>query len=159
MTASPRRPRRPFTVVIRLALLAAFLWSVALVIGAVTIPVYDSEAYVGSAGVAAGSGQVLHQTSSVTHTSATLVQVNGSHALGVAAFPLLVTLLVAVAIGRPRSGRVAAVVAWVCIGMLVVFTFLSMLTNGTFMLPVCGALTLACALHSGRAWGTTTAPL
>ena len=159
MTASSRRPRRPFTLAIRLVLLAAFLWSVALVVGAVTIPVYDSEAYVGSASVAAGSGQVLHQTGSVTHTSATLVQVNGSYALAVAAFPLLVTLLVALAIGRPRSGRVAAVVAWVCIGMLGLLTLLSMLTIGVFLLPVVSALTLACALHSGRAWGVTTAPL
>lgn len=159
MTASSRRPRRPFTLAIRLALLAALLWSAALVAGALTIPVYDSEAYVGSASVAAGSGQVLHQTGSVTHTSATLVQVNGSHALAVAAFPLLVTVLVALAIGRPRSGRMAAAFAWVCIGMLGILTLLSMLTIGTFLLPVCGALTLACALHSGRAWGITTAPL
>jgi hypothetical protein len=159
MTASPRRPRRPFAVAIWLALLAAFLWSVALVIDAITIPVYDSEAYVGSASVAGGSGQVLHQTGSVTHSSATLVQGNGTHVLAVAAFPLLVTLLVALAIGRPRSGRVAAVVAWVCIGMLGILTFLSMLTIGVFMLPVCCALTLACALHSGRAWGITTPPL
>jgi hypothetical protein len=152
MNASARHAWRPFTAGIWGAWVAALLWSVGLAVAAVTWPVYSSDAYVGSATVAAGSGEVLRQTSSTSHTSATLLAVNGSSALFAAALPLVITLLVGIALLRPRSGRAAAVLAWVCVCLLGVFTLLSMLTIGLWLLPVTDALTLACALHTGRAW-------
>ena len=85
----------------RLALFGAVLWSIALIVGAFTVPMYDSDAVSSSA---SGSG-----------STATLVEVNGRSCLTYVAIPLVVTLVVAALLWHRRPARRSLLVcAWVC---------------------------------------------
>ena len=105
-------------------LVFAGFWGLALVIAAVTVPVYSS--------------------------GGTLTEVNGDGILAVVAIPLLVTVGVALALRhRYRTGRRGpGVVAPMLTGLVLIFCVLGMLTIGVFVLPVAIALVVACALAS-----------
>ena len=102
----------------------ATLWSVGLLVGAATVPVYSS--------------------------GGTLTGVNGDGVLAIVAIPLVITVGVAFALWhRHRTGRMGpGVIAPVLTGLVLVFCVLGMLTIGVFVLPVAIALVVACALAS-----------
>lgn len=109
----------------------AVVWSMVVVIGAFTVPVYSGES------VSSDGGPPVA-------TSATLVAENGLGSAFVVAVPLLVALLVGVflALVPWPAGRV---VAWILTGLLGAFTLLAMMTIGIFLLPVTVGLVVACA--------------
>ena len=111
------------------ALALGFAWSCALIVGAFTLPAYSSDG-------SNGSG------------SATLVEENGAHVVGVIAIPFVVTLLVACALWKRRALRSAGPTAWTITVLLVVFNVLALLSIGLFVLPVTICLVVACAQHN-----------
>jgi hypothetical protein len=117
------------------ALAFAGLWGVGLLVAAVTVPVYSRSTV---------------SASGVVESSATLTEVNGDGILAVVAFPLVVSLGVALALvyryqtSRPGPGVVAPVLT----GLVLILCLLGMLTIGVFVVPVAVALVLACALAS-----------
>ena len=117
---------------VRIALGAAALWSLALVVAAVTVPLYS-----GDTATADSSG-----TSSSIHTTATLVEVNGWWGLVVAGLPLAASVVVAVLLLGVRR-RPAVIVAAVLVALLGVLTVLSLLTIGIFIAPVTAGLGVA----------------
>jgi len=123
--ADVRRGRWAFGLTV-----AAFAWAVALVVGAVLVPVYDVE------------------DSSSGSSSATLVGENGLGVLLPVAFPVVVAAVVWVALHRKcsRGSRPAEVVAWVLVGVLLLGCMLAMLTIGIFVLPVAVLLAVAAVL-------------
>ena len=118
----------------RIALAGATLWSLALVVAALTVPVYS------------GESESTDSTGATvtTSTSATLVGENGWWGLVVASVPLVACLVVAALLLGPggRTARVAAVVVVVLLG---IGTLLGMLSIGIFVLPVTVALAVAVA--------------
>ena len=150
MNASLERPARPHRRAVWASVVVALLWSIGLLVAAVTFPMYDSEAVTGST-VIGGAEAGPHTTTTISHSTATLVEVNGVQALAFMALPLLVSLVVAVALLRPRPGRVARLVAWGVTGALGVLT---MLTVGPAMVPVTGCLLVACAFDLGARQGS-----
>ncbi|MCW2795929.1 MAG: hypothetical protein JWM79_1426 [Nocardioides sp.] len=111
-----------------LSLCGAVLWSVGLIIGGYTVPVYD---------VSGGHGR--HHT--VGH--ATLVGENGNGVLIALALPLAITVVVGTLLMLSRrpwalisAGSLTAVLAFV--------NLLAMLTIGIFIVPVTAALVIAC---------------
>jgi thiol:disulfide interchange protein len=108
----------------------AVVYSAGLVVAGFLVPVYSTESV--SSGGAVSEG------------TATLVAENGIGVVFVLGIPLLVTLLVGAAL-RDSSRRGMLPVAWTLTGLLAVFNLLAMLTIGVFVLPVTGALALACA--------------
>jgi hypothetical protein len=117
---------------VRIALVAAALWSVALVVGALTLPVYSGDvAGTGSTGATFGGS-----------TGATLVEVNGWWGLVLASVPLAASVLVAALLLGP-GGRAAQVAAAVVVALLGGLTVLSLLTVGLFLAPAVVALGLA----------------
>jgi hypothetical protein len=119
----------------------ATLWSAGLLAGAATLPVYGS-----STTVSTRHGVM----STVTHPSKTLVEVNGSRILEIIAIPLAASLLVGVALLRPRAGWVAHWVAWVLTGVVGLLSLLAILTIGLAIVPVTMLLAAACALDLMR---------
>lgn len=113
----------------RALLIAAAVYSVALIVGGFLVPVYTSESVTSSGAIA--------------RESQTLVEVNGAWVLVVLTIPLLVTIGVAASLRRGPSGRLAA---WLLVFALGVFTVLSLLSIGLFVLPVTLTLVIACAL-------------
>jgi hypothetical protein len=112
-------------------LLLAAVYSIALVVGGFIAPVYSTSSSSSSGDDATGTD--------------TLVGVNGRGVVFDLLIPLLVTVLVAVALLlRPR--RRAMTVAWTLTGLLAAFNLLAMLSIGIFILPVTGALFVACRL-------------
>lgn len=123
---------------VRIALAVATLWSLALGVAALTVPVYSSES-----STADSSGAV-----SSAATSATLVEVNGGWGLVVAGLPLAACLLVAALLLGP-GGRAAQVAALVVVGLLGVVTVLSLLSIGLFLAPAVAALGVAVLVTLG----------
>ena len=107
-----------------IVLAIAALWSVGLLVAAVTVPVYN--------------------------TGETLTEVNGAGALGAVAITLVVTAAVALAIWRRRwAGRLGAgPSAWTLCVLLLLFCLISGFSIGLFVLPVAIALVVGCALAS-----------
>jgi len=139
MTEQPGRLGR----VPRVALITGTVWAVALVVAGFVAPVYDS-AGVSSSGAA-------------THTTKTLVEVNGAAVVVVLAVPLLLTLLVA-GLLRLRSHRWALVLAWSLTGLLAVFNLLAMLSIGAFVVPVTLSLMVACFSSAPTATSVAAVP-
>lgn len=112
----------------RVALVFAGVYSLVLVVAGFVAPAYSTQGSSSSGGVSRGS--------------ATLVAVNGVGVLLVLAIPLLLTLAVGAALllGRPW-GRA---LAWTLTGVLAVFNVLALLSIGVFVVPVTGALAVAC---------------
>jgi hypothetical protein len=117
----------------RISLVIALLWGAGLVVAAILAPVYQSS------GVSSSGG--------VTDEPATLVGVNGWHALLVAGAPLAASVVTGWSLWR-RPGRPGAgVLAWAVTGLLICFNFLAILSIGVFILPVTLALAIACGTH------------
>ena len=116
----------------RIALVVATLWSLALVVAALTVPVYSGEAV--------GADSAGGATS--TSTSATLVEVNGWWGLAVGVIPLAVSLVVGALLLGP-GGQAPRLVALVIVLLLGIATVLSLLTVGIFIAPVTAALGIA----------------
>ena len=106
------------------ALLIAFVWSAAILVGAFTVPAYSSD----------GSGA----------GSQTLVGENGTGVAVTISVPLAVTAIVATSIWRRRRAAGPGAVAWTLTSLLAAFNVLAMLTIGVFVLPVTVALVVAC---------------
>ena len=113
------------------ALVVAGLWSLVIIVAGFTLPVYASES---------GSSSGV-----VTDGSRTIVGVNGPVAIIVVCVPLLATLLVwGTLVLRARlHTRAAAPVAWLLVGMLAVFTLMSIVSIGVAVVPVTLALVVA----------------
>lgn len=112
------------------SLSVAWAFGLALVVGAFVAPVYHSE----------GSSS----SGATTHGSATLVGENGVGVGLIAGLPLVVALLVGGAL-CVRSARAGITMAWAITGVLVVFNVLALLSIGIFVIPVTGALVVACS--------------
>jgi hypothetical protein len=134
-----------------IALAVALAWSVALLIAAVTVPVYSGT---GTAG-GSGSSAVV-----ITHTSATLVGENGFAVLAVIAVPLLIVLAVGYLLWRRASDPAggAGALAWTLTALLAAGNLLAMVTVGIFVLPVTVALVVACALSRPRPGSAGASP-
>jgi len=126
------------------AVVAAAVWAIGLVVAAFRLPVYGSAIYSSSATPTSISPET------VLRTSQTLVEVNGFIAAVEMAVPLVATLVVAAAL-RAGVHRVTLALAWTSTGLLAVFNLVGMLTVGVLMLPVTGALVLACVMASRTA--------
>lgn len=113
----------------------AFAWAVALVIAAMSLPVYSGSRSDG------GTGGIT----TTTTTTTTLVGENGLGVLGVVVLPAVLTVLVWLALHRrcSRGSASSGWAAWGLVGLLWVFCLLAALSVGVFALPV--ALLLACA--------------
>ena len=118
----------------RIALASATLWSLALVVAALTVPVYS------------GESQSTDSTgaTNTTSTSATLVSVNGWWGLVVASLPLVACLVVGALLLGP-VGRGVKVAAVVVVALLGVGAVLSLFSIGIFVLPVVAGLAVAVA--------------
>lgn len=120
----------------RVSLLIALAWAAGLVAVALVAPVYES------AGVTSQG--------TVTHGSETFVAVNGWGAMAWVSAPLIAAAVTAYALWR-RAGRAGAgVLAWTVTGLLACFSLVAILTIGVFVLPVTGALIVACSARGGR---------
>jgi hypothetical protein len=122
----------------RIALAAATLWSLALLVAALTVPVYSE-----SSSTTTSDGSSMEET-----TSATLVEVNGTAVLVTLAIPLVASLVVAVVLfarQRVAEGRGAwlGVVAWLAVAVCGALALLGLLSIGVFVLPVAVALAVA----------------
>jgi hypothetical protein len=126
--------RRPSPAPIALA--AAGAWGCLLVAAAFLVPVYQDSVAASPTG---GAGRF----------SRTLVGVNGPGSALVVAVPLLATGLVAAAL-LLRRGRAGLALGWTVTGLLAVFDLLSMLSIGIFLVPVTGALVVACVYTAPR---------
>lgn len=119
-----------------MALAVALMWSAGLMVAAAVAPVYGS----------------MTETSSgtVTHGSATLVDVNGPAVLLPVGVPLLATVLVGCALWRRDASGGAGPFAWTFTVLLAGFNVVAMASIGLFMLPVSAALGVACAMRQAR---------
>jgi hypothetical protein len=135
-----------------ISLAVALAWGTVLVIGAVLVPVYQSAS--GSSSPTMTNGSASGSSSgTMTNGSATLVGVNGLGALLVAGVPLAAAVVTGWALWRRGGQSGAGVLAWVVTGLLVCFNALAMLSIGVFVIPVSGALIVACITHGGRSRG------
>src|SRR5215211_1474951 len=121
---------------------AAVLWGLALLVGALTLPVYSGM----STSVACPGCPAVSERS-----TSTLVEVNGAGVLLVVALPLVISLLVGAALWR----RASLAGAWVLVGLTWLFTFLTMVSIGMFVAPAALLLTIATALGRER-WANAT---
>ncbi len=113
-----------------ITLVLALAYGALLVLAGFTVPLY--------------SEQSVTSSGDVTNGTASLVAVNGLDVLFVLAIPLVITVGVGLALW-PQVRRGGLPLAWTLTGLLVVFTFLAMLSIGVFVLPVTIALVVACA--------------
>jgi hypothetical protein len=125
-------------------LLAAALWSVGLIVAALTVPAYESLTANTGSGTTGSSGQ-LHEA---VQSSRTLVAENGPKVLILVGIPLVVVALIALALWlRRRTGKQGvSVVAWLLAGLLLALALLSALTIGPFVLPAGAMVIAACSL-------------
>jgi hypothetical protein len=121
--ADPSPTERRNRVAIHLTLAAA-IWSFGLVIAAVALPVYETTTTTSVAGT--------------TFINTTLVAGQGAWVLIPVLVPLVITGGVALALRRRRAGAGVrhSQIAWASVGLLVVFSLLSILSIGGFVLPV-----------------------
>ena len=117
----------------RISVAIALVWGIGLVIAALALPVYQSSGESSSGGSTGGS--------------ATLVAVNGWHALIVAAVPLAAAVVIGCALWRRAGRQGAGVLAWIVAALLIGFTVLGMLSVGALILPATIALVVACINH------------
>jgi len=108
----------------------AVIWSLLLVVAALTLPVYGTSSSSSTAGGA----------TTTTAGTATLVGVNGIGVLIVIGFPLVISLVVAWALAARRRR-----LGWIVTGVLCFFTVISLMSIGLFVAPVTLALVVACA--------------
>lgn len=149
LRASADRPTRAL-------LRAAGLWSVGLVVAAVLAPIYQSTSVSSSSSPGATGGPPTSPTQSYTHTSATLLQVDGLKAVAIAVLPLVATALVAFALSRRRNATLGAgPLAWTVTWLLGIAALVGMLSIGPFIVPVAILNAVAC----GRSAGSSTRPL
>lgn len=120
----------------RIGLAIAVVWAAALPFMAFVAPVYQWESE--------------DSTGVVTHGSDTLVGVNGTYALMLAAVPLVLVIATMLALRVRGRRRGAGTAAWTLTGLSAVFSIIAVLSIGPFVLPVVGCLIYACAAH-GRA--------
>jgi hypothetical protein len=123
-SARPRRIRK-------VALSFALVWSVAVLVAGFTVPMYSEETETSSG--------------SISGTD-TLVGENGSGIIIVLLVPLVVSILVTLCL-MARRVRGAIVVAWILTAALCGLTVLALLSIGIYLLPVAGALMVACAVE------------
>jgi hypothetical protein len=128
----------------RISLAIALVWGIGLIIAALALPAYQSSGASSSGASAVGS--------------ATLVAVNGWHALIVAAAPLTAAVLTGSALLRRAGREGAGVLAWIVVGLLIGFTVLGMLSVGVFVLPATIALVVACINHGLPPRGVVARP-
>jgi hypothetical protein len=119
----------------RIAVGIAALWSVGLLVAALTVPVYE---------------RVTLTASGSMESSATLVDENGGWVLMVVAIPLVVVAGIALALERRRRvGRSGAgPFAWATCVVLLLFCLITGFSIGLFVLPIALTLVAACALAS-----------
>jgi hypothetical protein len=112
----------------------AVAWGLALIAGALLVPVYD--------------GETTTSAGAVTTSSATLVGENGAGVLAAVGLPVVLALLVWLALHRKctRASARAGTVAWWLVGLLLAFCLVSAFTIGVFVLPLALALAGAAAL-------------
>ena len=120
------RPGRPPSV----ALLLAAVWGLGLIVAGFVVPMYRTTSE--------------STTGEVTYGSDTLVGVNGPGVVVVLAVPFVLTVLVGCAL-LLRAHRGALLAAWTLTVMLAMFTLLTMMSIGFFVVPVTAALIVACA--------------
>jgi hypothetical protein len=115
--------------------IAAFAWSVLLVVAAFTVPIYS-----GAESAVSSSGSIQSVA-----TSSTLVAVNGQWVLIPIFVPAVITLLVWIALHRKcsRGSNLASFVAWALVGLLAVFCLVAAFTIGVFIVPVAALLAYA----------------
>lgn len=148
-TESVLRTDRPTRVLLG----AAALWSVGLVVAALTVPAYSSTS-ASSSSPSSPFGASGHPTTTpsahVMHTSATLVQVSGFAVLAPVSLPLLAVVVVAFVLWRRRKSETpgAGWLAWAVTGVLFGVALLGMLSIGLFIVPVAVMLAVACARSS-----------
>ena len=135
-------------VTTKVMLAGAALWSAALVVASLTLPVYSGE----EASTSADGSLVTRST------SATLVDVNGLWGAVLAAVPLAVTVLVSVLVSL-RSHRSARLAAWACVAALGLLALAGLASVGLFFAPVFVALTIAVASAPTPRDGPGTRPL
>jgi hypothetical protein len=148
-TPLPRHEK--FEIVSLIALVLAGLWCAALLIGAMTVPVYSGSSSSGSLTVPATVRLEPSASTMPTGTTsgrATLVEVNGLGVLGVVAAPAIPVLVVAGALwARHRAQRRGAgAVAWATVGVLGMFALVGVLSIGMFVVPIAVLLTISCAM-------------
>lgn len=114
----------------------AIVWAVALLPAALLVPIYG--------------GSASSSSSGTTSTTSTLVGENGTGALTIVALPAVLAVIVALALywKCSRGSRMGEWLAWIAIGLLGVFIFLSAMTIGLFALPVALLLGWAARLTS-----------
>lgn len=125
---APRKRRLAVRVTV-----AAFVWSLGLLVAAVLVPVYS---------------QTEASQSGPTLTTATLVEVNGPRVLIPVALPVVLCAVAAIALRRKcmRGGRRSSAIAWGATGLLAAFALLAILSIGVFVVPVVLLLAWAAAL-------------
>ncbi|MDA8284011.1 MAG: hypothetical protein M0Z42_12140 [Actinomycetota bacterium] len=137
----------------RVLLGTAALWSVGLVIAALTAPFYSSmsASSTSPSSPSGASGHLMTTPAQVTHASATLVQVNGFKVLAPVSLPFLAVAVVAFVLWRRRKKESpgAGWLAWTVTVLLVGVALLGMLSIGPFIVPVAVLVAVACARSSG----------
>jgi hypothetical protein len=123
---------------VRVALGIAVVWSVGLLVAALTLPAYS-----GSTSSTSSDGTVTEST-----TTSTLVEVNGREVLVVLAFPLLASLAVSAILAERRRATERLFPwldagAWVVVAACGALVVLGAASIGLFVLPVAAALAVA----------------
>ncbi len=118
------------------SLAVAVAGGIAVLAGALVVPVYRAVEAQGSGIPARASG--------------TLVGVNGWNALLVAGMPLIAALATGSALGRRAGRRGAGAFAWSVAMLLAFLNLMAMASIGIYLVPVTAALIVACATHRGR---------
>ena len=131
----------------RIALAGATVWSLALVVGALTVPLYSGDS---------STSDPTGPTSTAPST-ATLVEVNGAWGLVVASVPLAASVVVGALLLGVR-GRAAQLTALGVVGLLGLGTVLSLLSVGLFVAPVTAALGMAVLVSLSTTPHVRTAP-
>lgn len=114
--------------------LAAFSWGVALVPAALLLPAYQ--------------GSESSSSGVTTHTSATLVGVNGPWVLGIVALPAMLALVAWLGLRRrcEHGGAHGSALAWSAIAALLALSLLAAASVGPFLLPAALLLIVAARL-------------
>ena len=114
--------------------LAAFSWGVVLIPAALLLPAYQ--------------GSESSSSGVTTHTSATLVGVNGSWVLGVVALPALLAVIAWFGLHRrcAYGSEHGGALTWGAIAALVLLSLLAAASVGPFLLPAALLLLVAARL-------------
>jgi hypothetical protein len=117
---------------------SAFGWSLVLIAGAFTVPVYSGET--ATSVVRTATSSVPSTTDTLAHTSSTLIAQNGTWVLIPVAVPALLVAVAWVALRRGRKGRHTAAAAT---GLLAAFNLLALFSIGLFVMPATALIFLA----------------